>query len=142
MITIVQPPIVIAAKYNLMGYYNTLKSLPVTLLPAITNVFYTIVGATLDYDNIDIDSTGSKNWQIVNLTAFGLAGGNANIAQFGWTADTKGQIGIIQSTVGIFGGSYLSTLRSDSIVLYSNADDNLADFNYCNLILHYIKNYV
>jgi hypothetical protein len=119
---------------------QNLNTSPLELLPRNPNIIYTIIGAILDYDNIDIDSSGSANWQIVSLPAFTAGGGNANLGQFSWSGATKGQAAIINTTVGITAGTYPSSFRGDRIQLYSNIDDTLADFTYCYLTIYYAIN--
>jgi hypothetical protein len=117
-----------------------LKTFPLELLPNQNGVYYTILGAILDYDNIDIDISGSANWQIVSLPAFSAGGGNANLGQFSWLSSTYQQAAIINTTVGINAGTYPSAYRGDSIILYCNINDPLADFNYCFLSIYYAIN--
>lgn len=117
--------------------WNTLRTVPFELLPAI-NGYYVIVSVALDYDNIDIDTSGPCDWQIVNLTAFSLSGGNDNIMLFGWNNDTAFANGIMQ---GINGNDvYIRNKRNEGIHLTSNADDIKADFGYCNINILYTIN--
>ena len=117
-----------------------LKTFPLELLPDQNGVYYTLLGAILDYDNIDIDISGSANWQIVSLPAFSAGGGNANLGQFSWSGSTYQQAAIINTTVGITAGTYPSSFRGDGIQLYCNINDPLADFNYCFLTIYYAVN--
>jgi hypothetical protein len=116
---------------------QNLNSSPLELLPRDPNIIYTIIGAILDYDNVDIDVSGSSNWQIVSLPAFTAGGGNANLGQFSWNTDTFRQAAIINTTVGITAGIYPSAFRGDRIQLYCNIDDTTADFTYCYLTIYY-----
>ena len=119
---------------------QNLNSFPLELLPNQNGAYYTLLGAILDYDNIDIEITGSANWQIVSLPAFTAGGGNANLGQFSWSGATYQQAAIINTIVGINAGTYPSSFRGDRIELYCNIDDTKADFNYCFLTIYYAVN--
>lgn len=116
---------------------KTLNTDPFLLLPAFAG-YYSIIGVTLDYDNVDINAVGGYDWQIVNLNAYGLSGGNDSIMFFGWNNDTKRRTGIMQGIGGF--DNYIRNFRDEPIYLYSNQDDSLADFNYANINIVYTQN--
>lgn len=116
---------------------QTLNQNPFLLLPAFSG-YYTILNVALDYDNVDVNVVGGFDWQIVNLNALALSGGNDNIFAFLWTLDNRRRSGIMQGINASSG--YIRNYRNEPIYLYSNGDDNVADFIYANINIVYTQN--